>query len=146
VNRSPLKRKTPLRAGKPKRERDPWIKPKPKVDPSRMDCCAEAKQRAAFLVMRPCIACGLRGTTRIPGMEFRRPTDMVIHHKSKGAGMGGKSPWWETLGLHEACHAAAYVFSIHGGERIEFMAKYGDEGELLARQNASLPENLCRPA
>jgi len=141
MNSTPLKRKTPLRAGKAKPKRDPVIPAKPRVDLSRMDCCPEAKARAQMLVMLPCCACGQRGTTAIPG-ALRRPDDMVVHHVRHGAGAGARAPWWRTLGLHEKCHANAYPVSVHGRRSDEFRRLYGDEEEMLARVNAGLPAAL----
>ena len=146
MKRSPLLRKTPLdgRPKTPKPKRDPWIPPRKRPDLSRMDCCPEAVARAEALVSGPCIACGLRGTRR--DRDFPpRPMDLVIHHLRDGQGMQERAPWWETLGLHERCHAAAGKFSIHGGQRREFAAKYGTERELLERVNARLPPELWGP-
>jgi hypothetical protein len=147
MKRSPLKRKTPLApkgaAKKPKR--DPWIKPKEKVDLSRMDCCSEAEARATMLVMLPCAACGERGTAARRG-EFRRPRDMVIHHLRKGTGAGARAVWWKTINLHEEHHADAWRFSIHGADSDKFREAYGSEEEMLERANSKICCNkkLCK--
>lgn len=127
---------------KPKRE--PWIKPKTKINLSKMDCCPEAKARATMIVMLPCAGCGERGTAARRG-EFRRPRDMVIHHMRHGTGGGVRAVWWRTLPLHEECHADAYRFSIHGADSDKFREKYGTEEEMLERVNAALPVELRGP-
>lgn len=143
MKRTPLKRKTPLRAGKSKPKRVAWIPAKPRADLSRMDCCREAKARAQALVMLPCCACQERGTLAQPG-HLRQPTDMVIHHIRHSTGAGARAPWWRTLGLHERCHADAYAVSVHGRRSDEFRRLYGTEEEMLERVNQKLP-GLCGP-
>ena len=148
MKRTPLKRKTPLRSKRASEpfdpDREPWIPPKPKEDLSRMDCCAEAKARALFLVMRPCCACKQRGTLAQPG-KMRRPDDMVVHHIRKGTGGGARAFWWRTLGLHEKCHADTFQVSVHGARSDEFRRLYGSEEEMLAEANAAMPPELTRP-
>ena len=143
MKQTPLKRKIPLRAGKPKPKRAPMIPTKPRVDLSRMGCCPEAKARAQALVMLPCCACQERGTLAQPG-QMRQPTDMVVHHIRHGTGAGARAPWWRTLGLHEQCHADTYPVSVHGRRSDEFRRLYGTEAEMLERINQKLP-GLCGP-
>jgi len=141
VKQTPLKRKTPLRAGKPKPKRVAWIAKKPKVDESRMDCCPEAIARAEALVLLPC-ACGCGSYGRERG-DFPDPLDMCIHHLSNGAGMSRRSIWYRTINLLRMHHEAVYPYSTHGRDRAKFHADNGTEAEMLARTNAQLPPELC---
>lgn len=106
-----------LRKQKPKRE--PWIKPRKRVDESRMDSCPEAKQRDTLLRAMGCIVCG-------------RPTQEV-HHVRQGVGMGQRAPWWETIPLCQAHHANSSPYSTHGRDRARFHRDNGTERELLVR-------------
>lgn len=107
---------------KPKRE--PWIKPRKRVDESRMDSCPEAKQRDTLLRAMGCIVCG-------------RPTQEV-HHLRAGVGMGMRAPWWRTIPLCWEHHANASPFSVHGRDRKAFFLEHGDEEALLVRTNEKL--------
>lgn len=127
-----------------KTKREPWIKPRKRVDLSKMDCCPEAKARATMLVMLPCAACGERGTAERRG-SIRRPRDMVIHHLRHGTGAGTRAEWWRTIPLHEEHHADVYRFSIHGAYSDKFREAFGTEAEMLERTNARLPVELRGP-
>lgn len=125
---TPIKRKTPLHGTRDaKADREPWIKPKPRRDLSRMDCCPEAKRRAGLLVLMGCAACG-----KVPAQ---------IHHLRDGHGLSERAPWWETIPLCSE-HHNGMPFSTHGMFRREFHRMHGKEREILDRVNQKLP-GLC---
>lgn len=120
------------RLPKQKPAREPWIKPRKRVDLSSMTCCKEAKLRAARLALMGCIVSGKR-------------SHVQIHHIRDGVGMGERAPWWETIPLWEEYHDPRFPYSTHGRDRARFHEDNGTERELLARVNARLPEHLRGP-
>ena len=130
MKRSPILRKSPLRAKEEKRaKRMPWIKPKKKIDLSRMDCCPEAKERAAALVAMGCACCG--------------SLEPEIHHIRRGTGMSARAVWWRTIPLCLKNHTTGGPgVAVHAGEKIWRW----DELEVLAWVNSRLPESLHGPS
>ena len=118
------------RLPKQKPAREPWIKPRKRVDLSSMTCCKEAKLRAARLALMGCAACG-----KIPA---------CIHHIRDGQGMGERAPWHDTIPLCRSHHQGDGM-STHGRDRLLFHETYGSEREMLARVNARLPQLLNGP-
>jgi hypothetical protein len=121
-----LKRST--KTSKPKRE--PWIKPRKRVDLSKMTACFEARIRAGRLSLMGCAACG-----KVPAQ---------IHHIRDGHGLSERAPWWETIPLCNEHHNGSQ-FSTHGACRREFHHAHGTEREMLERVDAKLPVELRGP-
>lgn len=129
MKRTPLQRKTPLKAkAATKPARAPWIPERKREDLSSMACCIEARLRAARLALHGCMVRGCTG----------RPE---IHHLRDGQGLSERAPWWETIPLCREHHQGTY--STHGRDRAQFHADNGTEREMLARVNKRLPANVC---